>query len=121
MIFRTTVALLIPAMLSVAQTAPEATKSGQSCVIVKRHVHKFGENMSRFHAHRPFDYVEGNYPPGFKWRSELDDGQVRELQKKGGKIVVLSPEYQLGDLEDARKQCAAPAHTPAPSDSSPAK
>ena len=29
---------------------------------------------------------------GFKWLSELSDGDVRELQKKGGKILVLSPE-----------------------------
>ena len=77
----------------------------QPCVIVKRHVHKFGENMSRFHAHRPFDYVEGDYPSGFKWRSELGDGDVRELQQKGGKMVVMRPDYQVSDLEDARKQC----------------
>jgi hypothetical protein len=86
---------------------PDATKA-QSCVIVKRHVHKFGENMSRFHPHRPFDYVEGDYPAGFKWRSELTDGDVRELQKKGGKIVIMRPDYQVSDLEDARKQCQSP-------------
>lgn len=79
--------------------------AADSCVIVKRHVHKFGENASRFHPHRPFDYVEGRYPPGFKFRSELGDGDVRDLQKKGGRIVVLRPDYQLSDLEDARKQC----------------
>lgn len=66
------------------------------------------ENMSRLHPHRPFDYVEGDYPPGFKWRSELNDGDVRGLQKKGGKMVVLSPDYQFADMEDARKQSKAP-------------
>lgn len=94
--------LLIPLLLApccFGQNQPAA------CVIVKRHVHKFGENMSRFHPHRPFDYVEGNYPEGFKWRSELGDGDVRELQKKGGKIVVMRSDYQAADLEDARKQC----------------
>lgn len=85
---------------------PDALKAqSQPCVIVKRHVHKFGEDMSRFHPHRPFDYLEGDYPPNFKWRSELSDGDVRELQKKGGKIVVMKPDYQVSDLEDARKQC----------------
>ena len=79
----------------------------QPCVIVKRHVYKFGENMARFHPHRPFDYVEGTYPKDFKWRSELSDGQVRELQSKGGKIVVMKSDYQQSDLEDARKQCTA--------------
>ena len=90
-----------------AQTPkPDAsTAQSQPCVIVKRHIHKFGENMSRFHAHRPFDYVEGNYPTGFKWRSELSDGDVRELQQKGGKLVVMRPDYEVSDLEDARKQC----------------
>jgi hypothetical protein len=77
----------------------------QPCVIVARHAHKFGENMSRFHTHRPFDYVEGDYPPGFKWRAELSDGEVREVQKDGGKMVVIRPDYQTSDLEDARKQC----------------
>jgi hypothetical protein len=85
-----------------AQTPkPDAsTAQGRPCVIVAHHVHKFGENMSRLHAHRPFDY-----PSGFKWRSELSDGDVRELQQKGGKIVVLRPDYEVSDLEDARKQC----------------
>jgi hypothetical protein len=61
--------------------------------------------MSRLHPHRPFDYVEGDYPPGFKWRSELGDGDVRELQQKGGRMVIIKPDYQTSDLEDARKQC----------------
>ena len=87
-----------------AQT-PKSNLSAPTCVIVTRHVHKFGENMSRVHPHRPFDYVEGDYPPGFKWRSELSDGDVRDLQQKGGKMVVLKPDYQASDLEDARKQC----------------
>jgi hypothetical protein len=90
-----------------AQTPqPDASKAhSQACVIVKRHVPKFGENMSRLHPHRPPDYVEGDYPTGFKWCSELGDGGVRELQKKGGKIVVMKPDYEVSDLEDARKQC----------------
>jgi hypothetical protein len=84
----------------------DASKAqGQPCVIVARHVHKFGENMSRMHPHRPFDYVEGDYPSGYKWRSELSDGDVRELQQKGGKMIVLKPDYDAADLEDARKQC----------------
>lgn len=86
--------------------APKA--KGQPCVIVARHVHKFGENMSRMHPHRPFDYVEGDYPSGYKWRSELSDGDERELQQKGGKMVVLKPDYNAADLEDARKAVSVP-------------
>src|SRR2546427_1771646 len=83
-----------------AQTPkPDASRArSQPCVIVKRHDHKFGENMSRWHPHRPFDYVEGDYPSGFKWRSELSDREVRELQQKGGKLVVMRPDYQVGGV-----------------------
>jgi len=87
-----------------AKTNPPSAQS-QPCVIVKRHVPKFGENMSRMHPHRPFDYVEGDYPSGFKWRSELGDSDVRELQQKGGKMVVMKPDYSSSDLDDARQQC----------------
>jgi hypothetical protein len=93
------------AILLLLSTA--ALAADQPCVIVKRHVHKLGENLNRWHTHRPFDYVEGNYPDGYKWRSELADGDVREVQKRGGKVVVMRPDYELPDLEDARKQCGA--------------
>ena len=38
----------------------QTPKPSQPCVMVKRHVHKFGENMSRLRPHRPFDYVAGD-------------------------------------------------------------
>ena len=98
---KTLILLLFCCLHIVAQTP----NPGQPCVVVKCHIHKFGEDMSRLHPHRPFDYVEGDYPPGFKWRSELGDGDVRELQQKGGRMVVIKPDYQTTDLEDARKQC----------------
>lgn len=101
--------LLFLALGAVGQVNKPEASPAPSCVIVKHHVHKFGENMSRLHPHRPFDYVEGAYPPGFKWRSELSDGDVREPQKKGGKIVILNSDYTLADLEDARKQCKVTA------------
>ncbi|HEY5176636.1 MAG TPA: hypothetical protein VII95_13840 [Terriglobales bacterium] len=98
--------LAVSAFCNAQNPKPDASMThSQPCVIVARHVHKFGENMSRVHAHRPFDYVEGDYPSGFKWRSELSDGDVRELQQKGEKMVVMKPDYQASDLEDARKQC----------------
>ena len=97
--------LLTPALFAQKAKPDDSKVRSQPCVIVKGHVHKFGENMSRLHPHRPFDCVEGDYSSGFKWRSELSDGDVKELQQKGGKMVVLSPDYQLADLEDARRQC----------------
>ena len=47
-----------------AQTSKPDTPKSQACVIVKRHVPKFGENMSRLHPHRPFDYVKVAIPRG---------------------------------------------------------
>lgn len=93
------------ALVAFLLLAPAAFAETSACVIVKRHAYKFGENASRFHPHRPFDYVEGSYPSGFKWRSELGDSDVRDLQQKGGKMVVLKSDYQASDLEEARKQC----------------
>ena len=96
---------ILPISFCSAQTSKPDVPKSQACVIVKRHVPKFGENMSRLHPHRPFDYVEGDYPIGYKWRSELGDGDVRDVQKKGGKVVIMRPDYEASDLEDARKQC----------------
>jgi hypothetical protein len=104
--------ILAIAFCSAQTSKPDAPKS-QACVIVKRHVPKFGENMSRVHPHQPFDYVEGAYPSGCKWRSELGDSDVRDVQKKGGKVVVMRPDYEAADLEDARKQCQSHDSPPA--------
>ena len=104
LLFSLTITILAIGFSS-AQTSKTNEPKGQACVIVKRHVPKFGENMSRVHPHRPFDYVEGDYPTGYKWRSELADGDVRDIQKKGGKVVVMRPDYEVADLEDARKEC----------------
>jgi hypothetical protein len=37
-------------------------------------------------------------------RSELSDGDIRDLQQKGDRMVVLKPDYQASDLDDARKE-----------------
>jgi len=83
-----------------AQTPkPDASKvQSHPCVIVRPNVQTPRHN----HA---FDYVEGDYPSGFKWRSELRENDVRELKQKGGKVVVLRIDYSVWDLQDARKQC----------------
>jgi hypothetical protein len=57
--FALSAALLLTPTLFAQNANPDDSKvRSQPCVIVKRHVHKFGENMSRLHPHRPFDYVE---------------------------------------------------------------
>ena len=101
--------LLILSFAASGQSAPK------SCVVVTIHRHHFGENMSRVSAHGFYDYIEGDYPAGMKFRAEISKNQVREIQDKGGKVVVLRTDYQLPDLQDARGQCKAFQNPPAPS------
>jgi len=91
-----------------AQTPkPDPPKTeNQPCVIVQRQARKWADaGVFTGKQMHPFAYVEGGYPAKFKWRSELSEKNVRELQEKGGKVVVMKLDYQLSDLEDARKQC----------------
>jgi hypothetical protein len=91
-----------------AQTpkSDSTTAESKPCVVVQRQAHKWGDaGILTGKQMHPFAYVEGDYPPKFKWRSELSEQNVRELQLKGGMVVVLRLDYQLSDLEDARKQC----------------
>jgi|SRR5215469_13846784 len=77
----------------------------KSCIIVHQHQHKFGENMSRLASHKPYDYIEGEYPKGMKFRSELNDKSVQQVKNAGGTIVILKPDYSRDDLNGAREQC----------------
>ena len=54
-----------------------------------------------------FNFIEGDLPVGVKFRSEVRDNHVREIQAKGGHVVVLNYDYALPDLEDARRACRA--------------
>jgi hypothetical protein len=51
-------------------------------------------------------YVEGDFPKGEKWKSNITDRGVRKIKEKGGKVVTVPAKYSTADLEDARKQCA---------------
>lgn len=53
-------------------------------------------------------YVEGEFPQGEKWKSNITDRGIRHIKEKGGKVVVVPEKYSATDLEDARKQCANP-------------
>jgi hypothetical protein len=44
---------------------------------------------------------------GIKFRFELNDKHIREIQERGGHVVVLKSEYDLPDLQDARQSCKA--------------
>jgi hypothetical protein len=96
--------VVLAAIQAIAQTAvPEAPK--KACVIVSQHHHKFGEDANRWTRHKAFDYVEGDFPSGMKFVSELGDKQVQAIRDTGGKVVVVQQDYKLPDLQDAREQC----------------
>jgi hypothetical protein len=53
-------------------------------------------------------YVEGDFPAGIKWKSNITDRGIRQIKERGGKVVIVPEKYSTPDLEDARKQCGAP-------------
>jgi len=102
---------LEPMDLSVGRPAPvdpvRAASILKPCVIVKVYQKKGADALVRWTVPKPFNYVEGEFPNGFKFRNELNDGHVREIKAKNGHVVVLKSDYVLADLEDARRSCAS--------------
>jgi hypothetical protein len=85
--------------------APAPSSAMKPCLIVKIYQKKGADAWTRWTVPAPFNYVEGALPVGVKFRSELRDEHVREIQEKGGHVVVMKADYALADLEDARKSC----------------
>jgi hypothetical protein len=94
-----------------ASTAPKEinqTSDAQFCVIVKRmgpadevtsHLYSFGIRGKQF------QYVEGQSPKGVSFHGRLTDHDVRAIENKGGKVVVIEPKYTTADLDHARQEC----------------
>jgi len=49
--------------------------------------------------------VEGDLPPGVKFHGRLTDNDVRKIQQKGGKVVMMEPKYSADDLREAKQSC----------------
>lgn len=75
----------------------------QTCVILKR-------SSAADHAITgiEFYYVEGHYPNGYKFRTNLRGRHARKLEQLGGKMVILESKYTAEELQQARKSCEAP-------------
>jgi hypothetical protein len=87
-----------------AQTKPPS--SGQvevpSCLIVKH-----ASSARQFFVDgAPWQYVAGDFPKGMKWKNGIKDGYIREVKKRGGRVVVVRPQYTPEELADAQKACA---------------
>jgi hypothetical protein len=99
--------------LAVALFLAAMSFGADTCVILKR-------SSGAVHAVQgiEFYYVEGTYPPAFKFMTNLRGRHVRKLVKMGGRMAIVEPNYTAADLEAARKQCTG---TPAQPDSAPIK
>jgi hypothetical protein len=82
--------------------------SNQQYVILKRmgpadritgHMYSFGIRRKQF------QFVEGNLPPGVKFHGRLTDNDVRKIQQKGGKVVMMEPKYSADELREAEQSC----------------
>ena len=54
-----------------------------------------------------WQYVEGTFPKGMKWKSNITHRTVRKVKEMGGRVTTVPNVYTPADLEDARKHCAA--------------
>lgn len=91
-------ALLLMALCVSASIAQESKP--QSCVILKR-------SSAADHAITgiEFYYVEGHYPNGYKFRTNLRGRHARKLEQMGGRMVILESKYAAEELQQARKSC----------------
>jgi len=54
-----------------------------------------------------WQYVDGDFPKGMKWKSNVTDRTVRKIKEMDGKVVIVPNVYTPGELADARKECKA--------------
>lgn len=57
-----------------------------------------------------YTYIYGDYPPGYPFRNTLKDKDVKKIEGKGGRVVILEPYYTPEDLQKAKKSCNATAN-----------
>jgi hypothetical protein len=100
----------VPSPLAAPPTPMQLSQQGDArpCVILKRmgpadeitsHIYSFGIRGKQFQA------VEGQLPTGVSFHGRLTDHDVRNIQNKGGKVVVIEPKYTTVDLDHARQEC----------------
>jgi hypothetical protein len=59
----------------------------------------------RVFAEFKFQFVEGELPAGISFHGRLTDHDVRSIENKGGKVVIVEVKYTTADLEHARQEC----------------
>src|SRR5437879_10075832 len=58
---------------------------------------------------KQFRYIECKLPEGFPSHGRMTDDDVRNLQDRGAKVIVLESHYTSGDLKQARADCLGEA------------
>lgn len=79
-----------------------AVAADQTCLIVK---HASAARQA-FVSGANWQYVDGDFPQGMKWKSNITDRNIRKIKELGGKVVIVNQNYSAADLEAAKKQCA---------------
>jgi hypothetical protein len=97
-----------PAATSNAAAGAVQPSAHRQCLILKRmgpadeitsHMYSFGIRGKQF------QYVEGDFPSGVSFHGRLTDHDVRNIQKHGGKVVMMEPKYTADDLREAKQSC----------------
>lgn len=80
------------------------------CVVVSSSVPKSGmKKYIPLTSKHTYTYISGDYPPSFPFRNTLKDKDVKKIEGKGGRVVILEPYYTPEDLQKAKKSCNAPS------------
>jgi hypothetical protein len=75
------------------------TKAAPTCLVVSR--------TGNWLKGETYQFQAGEFPPGVKFRVELRNRHIREIHRKGGRIIFLNKDYTYRDLEEATKACKA--------------
>ena len=81
------------------------------CVVVSSSVPASGvKKWIPLTSKHTYTYISGDYPPGFSFRNTLKDKDVKKIEGRGGRVVILEPYYTKEDLQKAKKSCDAPSN-----------
>lgn len=92
-------------LLGVVLCGSVAVAADTPCVILRDYPRKTADAFTRWTTPPPYEYVEGDYPKDFKFRTEIRDKHIRKIKELGGKIQIIKSDYTPTDLADARKRC----------------
>ncbi len=78
-----------------------ADKQELGCLIIK---HATAAHQV-FVSGANWQYVDGEFPPGEKWKSNITDRYIRKIKGKDWRVVIIPTNYTMADLEQARASC----------------